>query len=409
MALTASSLYICYYDLHEPLVQTQVLPYLRALAAGGFEVHLLTFERRRLSAAERHEARTSLLEAGIRWSGLRYHAWPSLPATVYDIAVGAAWAAAYCRRHGIRTVHARSHVPAAMGLVLKAVLGTRLLFDMRGLLAEEYVDAGHWRADGLKFRLTKAMEKRFFRRADGIVMLTDRIREELLATEPALRGRRRDIEVIPCCVDAARFEGGEADRESHRAKRGWSGRRVLVYVGKLGSWYRPREMAAFFAALKRIEPRAYFAVFTQSEPRAMRSALEAEGIGPADAEIAYVPPDQLPQALVACDAGISFITASYSKRASSPTKVGEYLAAGLPVVSNRGIGDVDALLADHVVGVLTATLETSAFEPAARELLTLLDDPGLRSRCRAVARSELGLDTVGGPRYVALLERICAT
>jgi glycosyltransferase involved in cell wall biosynthesis len=207
-------------------------------------------------------------------------------------------------------------------------------------------------------------------------------------------------------VDSARFDAEQAGREAVRAARGWTGRVVLAYVGQLGTWYRPRDMAAFFAALRRAEPRAYFAVFTQGAAGMMRAALEAEGIGDADAEVAYLPPEELPRTLVACDAGISFITASYSKRASSPTKVGEYLAAGLPVVSNRGIGDGDALLTAGSVGVLTATFEAAALEQAARQLLELLADPEVRERCRAVARAELGLDTVGGPRYVALLSRL---
>jgi hypothetical protein len=38
------TLYICYFGLREPLVQTQVLPYLRELARGGVGVSLLTFE-----------------------------------------------------------------------------------------------------------------------------------------------------------------------------------------------------------------------------------------------------------------------------------------------------------------------------------------------------------------------------
>ena len=38
------ALYICYFGLREPLVQTQVLPYLCELAGGGVEMSLLTFE-----------------------------------------------------------------------------------------------------------------------------------------------------------------------------------------------------------------------------------------------------------------------------------------------------------------------------------------------------------------------------
>ena len=41
------SLHICYFGLREPLVQTQVLPYLRELAGSGVAMSLLTFERER--------------------------------------------------------------------------------------------------------------------------------------------------------------------------------------------------------------------------------------------------------------------------------------------------------------------------------------------------------------------------
>jgi hypothetical protein len=39
------TLYICYFSLYEPLVQTQVLPYLREISRAGTKVWLLTFER----------------------------------------------------------------------------------------------------------------------------------------------------------------------------------------------------------------------------------------------------------------------------------------------------------------------------------------------------------------------------
>ena len=38
------TLYICYFGLRQPLVQTQVIPYLQEIAKGGIRVSLLTFE-----------------------------------------------------------------------------------------------------------------------------------------------------------------------------------------------------------------------------------------------------------------------------------------------------------------------------------------------------------------------------
>src|SRR6266513_2010611 len=83
------SLYICYFGLREPLVQTQVLPYLRELVAGGVRMWLLTFEPQRWSAAAAAEWRERLRAEGIEWHMLPYHKRPTLPATLYDVARGA--------------------------------------------------------------------------------------------------------------------------------------------------------------------------------------------------------------------------------------------------------------------------------------------------------------------------------
>src|SRR2546430_2396824 len=200
--MTVRSLYICYFGLREPLVQTQVLPYLRELVAGGVRMWLLTFEPQRWSAAAVAEWRERLRAEGIEWHMLRYHKRPTLPATLYDVARGALRAAAIVRRERIDLIHARSHVAAAMGALAKRMSGARLIFDCRGLLAEEYVDSGNWRAGGILYRMTKAAERWIFRAADGLVVLTDRARE-------MLGGSAAAVEVIPCCVDWNRFAEAE--------------------------------------------------------------------------------------------------------------------------------------------------------------------------------------------------------
>ena len=48
-------------------------------------------------------------------------------------------------------------------------------------------------------------------------------------------------------------------------------------------------------------------------------------------------PGEVPRYLKAADVAISFIKPCYSKQSSSPTKIAEYLASGLPVVCNAGL------------------------------------------------------------------------
>jgi glycosyltransferase involved in cell wall biosynthesis len=404
-----SSLYICYYNVTEPLVKTQVVAYLKELAKRGVEIHLLTFEKENLSTEKENSIREELSQSDISWHWLRYHQRPSLPATVYDIAIGTIKAFLICRRNEIEFVHARSHVAAAMALWLKKIFGFRFLFDVRGLLAEEYADAGHWREGELKFRLTKKLETVFFRRADAFVMLTHRIKEELTESEPELRNRTDDITVIPCCVDTTLYPFDEKEREAYRKERGWTNRRVLTYVGKIGTWYLTEEMAKFFAVVHKEDKRFFFQILTQSDSTPIRKALKEAGVSEQDYDIRYAPPDLLPKILNASDAGLSFIKACYSKQASSPTKVGEYLAAGLPVVANAGVGDCDTMFTDSPIGVLLKDFNNEEFQNAAARLTALLDDGRTRERCRAFAEKEFSLSKVGGPRYAAVYSRIFGT
>ena len=381
------ALYICYFGLREPLVQTQVLPYLRELVAGGVEMWLLTFEPRRFDPAEWRER---LRAEGIEWEALPYHKQPTLPATLYDIVRGALRAARMARRKRIDIFHGRSHVGAAIGALAKRISGGRLIFDFRGFLAEEYVDHGRWRAGGLLFRLTKMAERRLLRTADGIVFLTER-----------MMGRAfPHVEVIPCCVDVARFAAAD------RADLGVHDRLVYVYSGALGGYYLVEETAALLAAAREADPRTFALILTQTPPEAIVAALERNGFTADDYRVMTVPPEDVPRYLRAADVGVSLIRASPARQASSPTKFAEYLVAGLPVISTSEIGDMDAQIARHRVGVLLSRFDRDAYAEAIRAMTELRRDPKLAERCRALARDAYDLHDVGGVRYRRLYEAV---
>jgi hypothetical protein len=136
-----ATLFISYNGLDDPLTHSQVVAYLRELAVSGIGIHLLTFEGK-LTDEQRQQFQERLASSGITWHTLRYHKRPSLLATLYDIVLGTLKAWRICRKHNVQFIHARNHVPAAMALLLQRIGGYRWLFDMRGLMAEEYVDGG---------------------------------------------------------------------------------------------------------------------------------------------------------------------------------------------------------------------------------------------------------------------------
>jgi glycosyltransferase involved in cell wall biosynthesis len=399
------TLYLCYFGLREPLVQTQVLPYLRQLVAGGVGVSLLTFEPdREWAAGERDEWRARLAAEGIDWHWRVYHRRGGLPAKLYDIATGARAAIALQRSAGIDVFHARSHVAAAMGAIAKRRTGARLIFDIRGFMPEEYVDAGVWPAGGYLYRLTKRAERSLLAASDGFVVLTEKARGILFS-----RAERRPVEVIPCCVDRSRFERAESiSRAEARRALGVEGRRVLIYVGALDGWYLTDELAAFIAQAHERDDSTYTIVVTQSRPEAIEGRLRRLGVAGENYRVLTARPEEVPRYLRAADLAISMIKPCYSKLASSPTKIAEYLAAGLPVVSNAGIGDLDEMIEGDRVGVIVRELDRAGYGEALRRAEELLAEADLAARCRASAARRFDLEGVGGARYLRLYERLGA-
>ena len=408
--MAARALYLCYFGLREPLVQTQVLPYLHQLVAAGVEVHLLTFEAalaRSWTVGDLESRRARLRAEGIRWECLPYHKRPSLPATLYDIAAGARRATQIVRQYDVDIIHARSHVAAAMGAMVKHRTGRPLVFDIRGFLPEEYVDAGAWPAGGLLYRLVKAAERRLLRTADGFVVLTEKARDILFAAGPESDSGGRPVEVIPCCVDLERFERADAaSRERVRRELGLEGRRVLVYVGALGSRYLAEGMADFLAVAHQRDARTFSLILTQSRPEIIGQLLRERAVADRDVLIRRVSPVEVPEYLSAADIALLFLKPGHSKLASSPTKLAEYLAAGLPVVCNAGIGDVDEVVEGDRVGVIVRGTGRAGYDEALRAVEALRRDAGLPARCRASARARFDLETVGGARYRRLYRRV---
>lgn len=406
------TLYICYFGLREPLVQTQVLPYLRQLAAAGIKVHLLTFEpglRETWSEEELGQQQEQLEAQGIAWSYLQYHKSPSVPATIYDILAGARLAARLVRQHNIDVLHARSHVPAVMGALVKRWTGCRLIFDIRGFMPEEYVDAGLWPAGGVIYRAVKATERWLLSSADAFVVLTERARDILLAGASDTDETSRPIEVIPCCMDAHRFEITDAELAKNvRLELGVADRRVIVYVGALGGWYLTDEMAQFFATAHRQDPKTFSLILTQSPPEMMSKRLRDLGIADKDYLIRKVLPAEVPRYLRAADFSLSFIKPCFSKLGSSPTKIAEVLASGLPIVSNSEIGDLDAMIEGDRVGTIVREFNEAAYLQALSAVDALCQDESTAARCRASAVNRFDLATVGGPRYLRLYNRLMA-
>jgi glycosyltransferase involved in cell wall biosynthesis len=204
-------------------------------------------------------------------------------------------------------------------------------------------------------------------------------------------GPARPTVVIPCSVDLGVFRPSEEWRREVRNGLGWGDEPVLVYSGSLGSWYRIGEMLDFFEAARASIPRLRLMVLTPHVSVAEQAVRSRHFVD--DVVVRSVGPEAVPHHLAAADAGICFLGRHASKDASSPTKYGEYLAAGLPVVTNSWIGDAQDLAAERA-WLLVERFANDAYHRAAHGLARLLAEPeATRLAARDLARREFALET----------------
>ena len=397
-------LFITYNGLLEPLGQRQGLAYLEALT-DEYRFTVLSFEKARGIELDSGRAQMSarLGPAGIRWRVLPYHKRPSLPATAYDVWAGARAARTIVREDGVDLVHARSYVPAAIAHRATRGSSTPYIFDVRGLLAEEYVDGGIWRTGSLPYRLTKRAEQTLLHDASGIVTLTEAVVPQL-ESNPGLVSRDAvPWAVIPCCVRVDEFEVDAGVRSRVRDELRLGERPMLVYSGSVGTWYLLDEMIAYYRAARDVVPSLALLLLLNRDHDLAHGALARAGIDDADVRVTGVSPEDVPAHLAAADAGIGFIRPAPSKVASSPTKLAEYLASGIPAVVNAGVGDTHTLATEPSVHVVEDLSPTGLLEAAAL-LPGVLDTD--RAAARALARRCFSISEVGGRRYGRLYQDV---
>lgn len=369
-----SVLYISYDGMLEPLGQSQVIAYLERLA-NDYAIHLLSFEkpadRARADKVAAISARLSA--AGIAWHPLTYHKTPTLPATLYDIAQGMAVALWLAARHNIGIVHARSYIPALIGWVVKLLTGARLLFDMRGLWADERTDGGIWPVGGRIYRAVKRLERTLLRGSDHVVTLTH-ASKAVIATFPY----RIDaaISVIPTCADLDRFTPDDGDKVEPF---------TLGYLGSIGTWYLFDEVLACFKLLRERRPDARLLVVNRNEQELVRRMVSEAGL-PADCvEITAAEHADVPAQVRRMSAGAAIIRPVFSKIASAPTKLAEYLGCGVPCLGNVGVGDMESILEGERTGVALRDFSDAERAAAVKRLLDLVEDPLTPAQCRSVA------------------------
>lgn len=390
------TLYLTRNGLLEPLGQSQVLAYLRGLSR-DYRITLITYEKDedRADAVRMAAMRAECERLGIRWLPQRFRPRPRVIAPALSMLRMVWLVRREVRGQGARLIHARSYIPAAVAMIVSRMAGTPFIFDMRALWPEELITAGRLQRGSLLHRAIVAAERACLRRAGAVVSLTHAAVDHLNRVYPTdMAGQR--VAVIPTCADLDRF-APTVQRPP---------RRIIGCLGTvLSGWFRLDWLASFLSVAAAGDLDAVFELTTRDDPARVRAALDPDGRIGERLRIAPSAPEDVQHVLQGQTASVMFFTDGLSKLGSSPTRMAEILGCGLPVVANDGVGDVARIIRDYRVGVLAQGPDPQAMATAWSELLALLNDPNLASRCRKAAEEVFSLEA-GTASYARLYHEL---
>jgi PEP-CTERM/exosortase A-associated glycosyltransferase len=149
-----------------------------------------------------------------------------------------------------------AHSPALNGLAaLRAGKkhGLPVVYECRAFWEDAAVDHGTSREGGLRYRLTKALESKVFRDADGVTTICHGLESDIIqrGISPA------KVTVIPNAVDIENFTFGATPDEALRESLGITGCTVLGFIG---SYYAYEGISLLLDALPLIRQKQSNAV-----------------------------------------------------------------------------------------------------------------------------------------------------
>jgi hypothetical protein len=363
--------YLSIDSIQEGVGSSQIIPLVLGLAMKGNKVCLITFEKKKPP----NDLREILSKAGVVWIAKDFGRSGPLGGVIRLISLRRSVPNSF-------VIHGRSDVAtvAAIWSNVKAPV----LWDVRSLWSDQRFLIGTAGWGRLSARGARVLEDVAAKKSKAMSTLT-------AAVIPILEKRHKKIpnirEVIPTCVQTSNFLPSPMPK----------GIITCLLSGTFNNYYdiaKTREILEVIR--KKISLRIIWA-------RAGESPLEILGVG--EDVIISATHSEMPKVVREAHFGIAICKNEglTSLSAAVPTKIGEFLASGRPVIVSKGIGDLDQMLSSTDTGVVID--HDDSLECVAQLIEKLISDPKTPGRCRELAMKYFDMEK-SVDRYLEIYERM---
>ncbi|MHA1863481.1 MAG: glycosyltransferase family 4 protein [Candidatus Thorarchaeota archaeon] len=244
-----------------------------------------------------------------------------------------------------------SHLDGLVALFLRRILGIPLVYQYT-LPSLEYARSLQY-SPSISFFIKKfrylfndTLQYRCMHGSDLVLAMSEEMGKYLISRKIP----ERKIYTFPSGASTDRYDIDSSKKSNKDGKSP-----LVTYVGTMSKMRKLEFLIESINVVLDENPNVRFQIVGDGNDRKHLENLSRKlGIGKSIDFTGKVPYSEIPEILTKSDIGVSPIPPISPYFLSSPLKLYEYLAAGLPVVANKGIPDQEKTIKESGGGILTS-------------------------------------------------------